>query len=217
MGKNSSRVVRGAAVVVLAAFGALTACSAGETGGSAGGDDVTPSSSTVKQTQTSASASAGGSDALRDNGDKPPSGEPLCATAKVSLGLEFPVQGVEGQLSVPVLLANSSAARCTIQGFPGVQFQTINGDPWDLGRGDDPIKPVSLAPGESTSATLVFLSAGTREGTSHWTPDSVLVTPPNTTDTQRLTWDFGAILRQDTATRPGTFVRAVDAVDYGNR
>ncbi|HWO60420.1 MAG TPA: DUF4232 domain-containing protein [Umezawaea sp.] len=127
------------------------------------------------------------------------------------------MQGSNNQLSVPILLANDSPTRCTIQGFPGVQFQKDNGESWDLVRGDDPIKPVSLAPGESTSATLVFLSAGNQEGTSHWAPDSILVTPPNTTDTQRLTWDFGAILRQDAATHPGTYVRAVDAVDYGNK
>ena len=216
MRQNTGRVVRGtAAIAVLAAFGTLTACSAGGTATPAPGA-ATPSASAA-QAQATGTRVTGGADALRANGGTPSSGERFCATAKVGLGVEFPVQGANNQFSVPILLANDSSTRCTIQGFPGVQFQKDNGESWDLVRGDDPITPVSLAPGESTSATLVFLSAGHQEGTSHWTPDSVLVTPPNTTDTQRLTWDFGAILRQDAATHPGTYVRAVDAVDYGNK
>src|SRR4051794_39845763 len=150
MSKNNSRVVRGAAAIaVLAAFGTLTACSAGRTAAPAAGD-VTPSASSAKQAQatgTGGTRVTGGADALRANGNKP-SGERLCPTAQVGLGLEFPVQGAEGQFSVPILLANDSSTRCTIQGFPGVQFQKDNGESWDLVRGDDPIKPVSLAPGE---------------------------------------------------------------------
>ncbi|PRY43494.1 DUF4232 domain-containing protein [Umezawaea tangerina] len=219
MRNNNSRVVRtAAAVAVLAAFGALTACSTGQAGTPGAAGDVKPSTSSAKQAQTPAGGTrvTGGADALKANGSKP-SGEQFCATAQVGLGVDFPAQGAEGQLTVPILLANDSSVRCTIQGFPGVQFQKDNGESWDLVRSDDPIKPVSLAPGESTSATLVFLSATTPEGTSHWSPDSILVTPPNTTDTQRLAWDFGAIVRQDAATHPGTYVRSVAAVDYGNK
>ncbi|PRY41642.1 uncharacterized protein DUF4232 [Umezawaea tangerina] len=131
----------------------------------------------------------------------------------MGFGLDFPIQGSDGQIDVPILLRNNSSARCTIQGFPDVEFQTINGSPWHLVSADDPIDPVSLAPGESTSAALVFLSAGTQEGASNWAPDSVLITPPNTTDTQRLEWTFGTILRQGAT----TYVRAVGAMDYGNR
>ncbi|WNV90971.1 DUF4232 domain-containing protein [Umezawaea sp. Da 62-37] len=219
MRKNNSRVIRGAATIaVLAAFGTLSACSVSHTGTPAVGGEVTPSSSAAKQAETTGGGTrvTGGADALRANGSKP-SGEQFCATALVELGADFPVEGANDQFNVPIMLTNDSTVRCTIQGFPGVQFQKDNGESWDLVRGDDPIKPVSLAPGQATGATLVFLSSKVQEGTSHWTPDSILITPPNTSDTQRLTWDFGTIVRQDAATHPGTYVRAVDAVDYSDK
>ncbi|HWO62284.1 MAG TPA: DUF4232 domain-containing protein [Umezawaea sp.] len=222
MRNNNGRVVRGAvAVTVLAAFGALTACSAGQTGTPGAAGDVKPPSSSTKQAQVTTGVGGtrvtGGPDALKANGAKPSNGEQFCATAEVELGDEFPALGTEGQVMVPILLTNDSSVRCTIQGFPGVQFQKDNGESMDLVRSDVPIKPVSLEPRQQTDATLVFMGASTPEGTAPWAPDSVLITPPNTADTQRVPWTFGSIVRQDGATHPGSFVNSVDAVDWGHK
>ncbi|GAA2694075.1 MULTISPECIES: DUF4232 domain-containing protein [Actinosynnema] len=226
MRTNTKRVVRGATTIAaLAAFGALSACSPGQTTGAASSAPATGSSATPAADSSAAPQGGeggarvtGGADALRSNGAKPASGEELCATAETGLGIDFPHQGGSpDQKTLQLLFRNDSATRCTLQGFPGVQFQKRNGETWDVVRSDDPIKPISLAPGESTNAQLVFLGADSAEGTSHWAPDSILVTPPNTTDTRSFPWGFGTLVRQDGATRPGTYVGGVNIVDVGNK
>ncbi|ACU34702.1 DUF4232 domain-containing protein [Actinosynnema pretiosum subsp. pretiosum] len=220
MRTNNKRVVRGAtAIAALAAFGTLTACSSGQPAGTA---SPTPAADSSTAPQALASTSGGtkvtgGADAMRSNGAEPASGEALCATAEVGIGIDFPHQGSADQKSLQLLFRNDSEARCTIQGFPGVQFAKRNGETWDLVRSDDPITPVSLAPGESTNAQLVFLGTDVAEGTSHWAPDSILVTPPNTTDTQSFPWGHGTLVRQDGATHPGTHIGGVGVVEAGNK
>ncbi|ATE52497.1 DUF4232 domain-containing protein [Actinosynnema pretiosum] len=226
MRTNTKRVVRGATTVAaLAAFGALSACSPGQTTGAASSAPATASSATpaadsspAPQGGAGGTRVSGGADALRSNGAEPASGEELCATAEAGIGTDFPHRGGSpDQKALQLLFRNDTATRCTLQGFPGVQFRKGSGETWDLVRNDDPIKPVSLAPGESTNAQLVFLGSDGAEGTSHWTPDTILVTPPNTTDTQSFPWQFGTLVRQDGATRPGTRIGGVGVVDVGNR
>jgi hypothetical protein len=202
MSANSKWIRRSAAAVVsLAAVGVLSACSTGQSGsaapaGGASGATTTSSAANVPK-QTSA---------LINNGVAPTSGEALCADVEVTFGEETPSPGGTDQVVVALTMTNAGDETCVLQGFPGVQLQGADGSTWDLVRSDDQIVPVSLAPGDWSSAPLTLAPAADGNG---YRVESVLITPPNTEDTQLLTWGFGPLTRQDGATRPATYVGAV--------
>jgi hypothetical protein len=64
----------------------------------------------------------------------------------------------------------------------------------------------TLAPGQAAHTTITWLPPQDGPG---WTPTAILATPPNETRSARLDWPGGAVLRQDGATHPGTYIGPV--------
>jgi Protein of unknown function (DUF4232) len=89
----------------------------------------------------------------------------------------------------------------------------------DLTGPDDPMGPTYSLPRSSKKASAVRLAAGATAHTlitwlppedgSGWTPTTLLITPPDGTTAAHLKWPGGAVLRQDAATHPGTYIDPV--------
>ncbi|MGW3999224.1 DUF4232 domain-containing protein [Amycolatopsis sp. NPDC004772] len=147
--------------VVAASAGvlALSACGGGGTTNAA--SSSTPSSSespTATPTVTTATSSASATPAA------PPVAQPaddgLCKAGDVKLSLG---QGDAGAGSVyrPLLITNSSAEPCTIQGFPGVSYvagpdgHQVGKDAFREGTKGNAVK---LNPGQTAAADIQFVN-----------------------------------------------------------
>ncbi|MGV9359692.1 MULTISPECIES: DUF4232 domain-containing protein [unclassified Amycolatopsis] len=147
--------------VVAASAGvlALSACGGGGTTNAA--SSSTPSSSespTATPTVTTATSSASATPAA------PPVAQPaddgLCKAGDVKLSLG---QGDAGAGSVyrPLLITNSSAKPCTIQGFPGVSYvagpdgHQVGKDAFREGTKGNAVK---LNPGQTAAADIQFVN-----------------------------------------------------------
>ena len=184
-----------AAVVVLAAAGALAAC--GVKGGStASGGGSTSPEPTGPDTFTSTSA-----------GPVEP-----CKSVEVGLEAAVPSQSGNDQLRLPLTMTNSGSAACVLRGFPGARLEGADGDGWDLVRSADAINDVRLEPGGKATSYLTYLKSDAATG---WAVKSVVVTPPNTDQSQTFPWSGGPVVRQDAATHPGTFITPVGAWGSG--
>ncbi|MEW2389342.1 DUF4232 domain-containing protein [Streptomyces venezuelae] len=113
------------------------------------------------------------------------------------------------QETAVVELKNSGSETCTLKGQPGVSL-TEGKTSETLRGGSDKSEPkqVSLDPGKSTTFTLVFLSekAEPKQG---FTPEKTVVTPPGNKDTVDLSWKWGPVTKQESATHPGNWVGPV--------
>ncbi len=106
-----------------------------------------------------------------------PSGSASCQTSSLRAVLG-PAQGTAGSAYQVVKLANTSSARCTLYGFPGVSFVSgIGGSQVGKAAARDrttPRKIVTLAPGQSGSFVLRIVDTGTLPAsmcapvTVHW-------------------------------------------------
>ena len=145
--------------VVAASAGvlALSACGGGGTTNAA--SSSTPSSSpTATTTVTTATSSPASTPAA------PPAAQPvdngLCKSGDVKLSLG---QGDAGAGSVyrPLLITNSSAKPCTIQGFPGVSYvagadgHQVGKDAFREGTKGNAVK---LNPGQTAAADIQFVN-----------------------------------------------------------
>jgi hypothetical protein len=121
-----------------------------------------------------------------------------------------------GQRTVPLVYTNISARPCVVSGVPGVDLlgsKDPNGTTYSVPRpnADAPQKRYTLGPGKRATATLTYLtdtpgSVGSL-GSTGWTPTQVVTTPPGDTHQLVTPWTSGdTVLRQDSATHPGTFV-----------
>jgi hypothetical protein len=121
-----------------------------------------------------------------------------------------------GQLTVPIVYTNTSKKPCRIWGVPGVDLHgpaDPNGPVYSLPRpgADQAQQRFTLVPGASATATITYLtdtpgSVGSF-GSTGWVPAQVVTTPPGDTSSLTMPWTTGdTVLRQDSATRPGTFV-----------
>jgi len=182
----------GVAVVVLAAVGALGACGARGGGQASGG----AAESSGPDTFTSKSAEAAGP----------------CATVKVALGDAVAAEAGNDQMRLPLTMTNSGSAACVLRGFPGARLEGADGDGWDLVRSADAINDVRLEPNGKATSYLTFLKTDAANG---WAVKSVVVTPPNTTESQTFPWPGGPVVRQDAATHPGTYITPVGAWGQG--
>ncbi len=117
-----------------------------------------------------------------------------------------PLPSDKTQSKVELTLANSGSTTCVLRGFPGVRLGGKDGLAWDLGRTNDPVVPLTLPPGGVATSDLTYLPTADASG---WEVASLLVTPPNTADTQAFEWTLGKVVLQDGATHPGTYVGAV--------
>jgi hypothetical protein len=117
--------------------------------------------------------------------------------------------GEAGQRHTAVVWTNTSTEPCTMTGFGGVDLQGPDdpmGPTYSLRRAEQPASPVRLAPGGTAHTTITWLPP--QDG-SDWVPTGMLVTPPDETRSASLEWPGGAVLRQDGATRPGTYISPV--------
>ncbi|TCK22376.1 DUF4232 domain-containing protein [Pseudonocardia endophytica] len=185
---------------VLAAGVALTACAGGSdwpqgsvpaaspTSGAAA--PPTGSAAPTSEAATSPAADAGGKCRLDD----------LRASVGATTG--------GSQRRTAVVWTNSSDRACTMTGFGGVDLAGPNdpmGPVFSLRRQEAAAEPVRLAPGGTAHTTITWLSDG------GWTPTTIRATPPDETRSASLAWPGGPVLRQDGATRPGTYISPVTA------
>lgn len=165
--------------------GGSAAGSGGSSGGSGGGGST-------------GSAAGGGSTATCTTGD--------LAFSWLSGDRPAPGGGA-GQKTAVVGLRNTSGHPCAMHGYPGVDL-VDSGTQWPLARESAPVGTVVLANGRSARFTITYLSvASTDPGAFRVT--TTVITPPNQRSSYDLPWKWGAVLLQDGATRPGTYVGPV--------
>ncbi|WP_345741472.1 DUF4232 domain-containing protein [Pseudonocardia thermophila] len=118
--------------------------------------------------------------------------------------------GEAGTRHTVIVWTNHSNRACSMHGFGGVDL---------VGPNDPVFGPTYSLPRQSATPTTVHLPPG---GVAHtvitwqppqdgpgWTPTGMNVTPPDETHSAHLQWPGGAVLRQDAATHPGTFISPV--------
>ncbi|MBW0134402.1 DUF4232 domain-containing protein [Pseudonocardia abyssalis] len=142
----------------------------------------------------------------------PPTGEVArCVAADLRAGLGE--ASGEGQRTVSIVYRNVSDRPCEARGVPGVDLRgpdDPNGPVYSVLRQEADGAGATLEPGGSVSATLTYLtdsdgSVGTL-GSTGWVPTELVTTPPGDTSQLTVPWNGDTVLRQDGATRPGTYV-----------
>ncbi|WP_406435556.1 DUF4232 domain-containing protein [Streptomyces sp. NBC_00631] len=113
------------------------------------------------------------------------------------------------QIPVTVLMTNTSDATCSLQGFPSVDLKA-GSDTWPLLHSSGAANLVSLAPGTSARFVITYISWEQGSG-AEFQATSAVITPPGATTSVTLPWPGSSILRQDSATHPGTYVGPVTA------
>ncbi|MGW1740058.1 DUF4232 domain-containing protein [Nocardia sp. NPDC001965] len=131
----------------------------------------------------------------------------LCTAETLSMSTRDRPSDSPGQSRLEVVLTNTSAQGCAVQGFPGVDLvgpdDPTFGPTYELPRRDMNFAPVTVAPGSAVSSLLTYLP-GDPDG---WVPATIVLTPPDTTTQLRVPWPAGvSVQRQDAATHPGTFI-----------
>jgi hypothetical protein len=117
--------------------------------------------------------------------------------------------GEAGQRHTTVVWTNTSTSDCVMDGFGGVDLEGPDdpmGRTYSLPRTSATPQSFTLAPGHAAHTTITWLPPQDGPG---WTPTAMRVTPPNETRSARLDWPGGAVLRQDGATHPGTYIGPV--------
>jgi hypothetical protein len=202
MGGNTGWVRRGGAVVVaVAVAGLVTGC--GTAGGRAGDGNGRTSAGDGGQVKTSDTFTSKVAEATGK-----------CSEVEVSLGEAKPAESGTG-MRLPLTMTNTGGEACLLRGYPGARLQGQDSQSWDLVRSGDEtkdVKDVQLAPGGTTTAYLTYLP---EKGDNRWDVVTLVVTPPNTDDSQEFRWPGGSVLRQDAATHPGTYVGPVGAWGAG--
>ncbi|HEY8280859.1 MAG TPA: DUF4232 domain-containing protein [Leifsonia sp.] len=150
---------------------ALTACATGATPATTGSD--TPSSTGASSRPTGTST------------PQPVQGQ--CDTSDLSGSITSGGGGAAGSVAVTLVLTNTGAKACTLQGWPGVSF-VGDGNGTQLGAAAEqdttaPHPTVSLAPGGTATAPLRIAQAlNYSSGTcSPQKPDGLRVYPPGST------------------------------------
>ncbi|HEY3712478.1 MAG TPA: DUF4232 domain-containing protein [Amycolatopsis sp.] len=220
------RVSIGAAAVA-GAF-ALAACGSGAS--QPGAAPAASSASTAVGTGAVGGAGGGGisdvqkksADTAAKSGTAPKSAAdstPRCTTADLSASLGSPTQheGAAGQFDVPLKYTNTSSHSCALHGVPGVDLvgpDDPNGTTYHLPRIDNGVPMNVVEPGRSATATVTVLtqtpgSAGSL-GSTGWTPSRLVTIPPGQTQPLTVSWPSSlTVLRQDSATHPGSFVNGI--------
>ncbi|GAA5056560.1 hypothetical protein GCM10023318_34120 [Nocardia callitridis] len=111
------------------------------------------------------------------------------------------------QHTLHIVLTNTSTEACLVQGYPGLDLtgpEDPNGTVYTLPRQETGFAPVTVEPGAAATADLTYLAGGT----DGWIPNTIVLTPPDTTTQLVIDWPDGAgsVERQDGATHPGTFI-----------
>ena len=189
------------ALVALAVAGsaALTGCQA------AAPPPPAPPAPTAAASTSAVSTSAGA-------GSSATAGKCTLNELTASLGR---TTGEAGQRHTAIVWTNTSSSACTVTGFGGVDLvgpDDAMGRTYSLPRTNGVPAAVKLAPGASAHTTITWLPPSDGPG---WTPTGMNVTPPDETRSASIGWPGGAVLRQDGATHPGTFISPVQAGPEG--
>ncbi|WP_280419102.1 DUF4232 domain-containing protein [Nocardia carnea] len=131
----------------------------------------------------------------------------LCTARTLDLSTRERPSDTPGQARMEVVLTNTSAQACAVQGFPGVALvgpeDPTFGPIYELPRQDVNFAPVVVEPGSAVSSVLTYLP----DALDGWVPATLVVTPPDTTDRIEAPWPAGvSVQRQDGATHPGTYI-----------
>jgi hypothetical protein len=190
-----------ATTTVLAAL-VLAGC---QQGGSASGA-ASPAHATHPGPATAASTTASAPGLA--SGPGAAAGPARCHTSGLAVTLGAPQGPTGGQQTMSLTFTNTSAAACSMYGFPGVNL-LAGSIQWALVRQSHPPQRIVLQPGGHARSTLTLLRWESGGGTS-FAPTRVYVTPPDETTYRTLAWPHGVVLvRQDEATHPGTFIGPV--------
>ncbi|WP_141276156.1 DUF4232 domain-containing protein [Pseudonocardia hydrocarbonoxydans] len=191
-------IVKRTAVLAPLLLLALAGCGSADRSPDPAAASGTPSAPTSASTST-ARATADATQAARC----------VAADLRVALG---EATG-EGQRTVPVVYTNVSDRACEATGVPGVDLrgpEDPNGPSYSVVRQEPDGTTVTLEPGAAAVAVLTYLtdspgSVGTL-GSTGWVPTELVTTPPGDTAQLTVPWNGDPVLRQDGATRPGTYV-----------
>ncbi|MFI9456683.1 DUF4232 domain-containing protein [Amycolatopsis sp. NPDC052450] len=144
-----------------------------------------------------------------------------CATADLAVSLGEPTQLEEatGQYEVPLTFENVSPRACGLHGVPDVDLvgpADPNGPVYHLPRVADGEPGTEVPPGSTATATVTVLSRTSgstgSQGSPAWTPSKLVTVPPGQTEALSVDWPSGLpVLRQDAATRPGSWVSGIVA------
>ncbi|MEU2773277.1 DUF4232 domain-containing protein [Streptomyces sp. NPDC007162] len=184
--------------------GSGTTGGSGSAGGSGSGAAATSTGGTGSGSGsgTSGPAASGGSSA----GGSAAGSVAACQAAQIGYSWADTGSG-SGQKQAVVALTNKSGHTCTMYGFPGVDLVN-SGRQWSLRRTDAAPQRVTLASGAAAHFTLTYLVAEQGDSTA-FTPTTVVITAPNQRTSYDLPWHGGALVLQDGATHPGTYVGPV--------
>ncbi|MFF7184930.1 DUF4232 domain-containing protein [Streptomyces sp. NPDC008222] len=195
--------------------------SAGSASGDSAGTDSTGTGSTASgdagrapakaSTGSTAGGSAGTSRGGATGADAPAGGSaPACQADRLGYswaGTKAAPSGGGDQMQAVVALTNKGGHACSLHGFPGVDLVN-SGQQWSLQRDNTTPRTVTLAYGASAHFTLTYLVSRSADSTA-FRPTTVVITAPNERSSYDLPWRFGALVKQDGATHPGTFIGPV--------
>jgi hypothetical protein len=182
----------------------------GSTGGSTGGSGSGSSAGNSGSGSSSGSSTSGGSSASggsSSGGSSATGSVPACQSSQLGYSWADSGSGTGQQKHAVVAFTNKSGHSCTMYGFPGVDLVN-SGQKWSLPRTNATPKRVTLASGASTNFAITFLVPAQGDSTD-FTPTTVVVTAPNQRTSFDLPWHGGAVVLQDGATHPGSFIGPV--------
>ncbi|MBN6038946.1 DUF4232 domain-containing protein [Amycolatopsis sp. 195334CR] len=201
-GSQRKRIALGTTAV--AGVFALAAC--GSSGSTAAGQPQQPG-----QAGAGSAVAAGGGGAAN-----PVSAQetPRCTTDDLSaeLGAPEPVGDAAGQYELPLVYTNISGRDCQLYGVPGADLlgpEHAMGTTYSLPRIDNGAPVNQVAPGQTATASITVLAPGESDDPG-WTPSHLETIPPGSTESFVLDWPADLpVLRQDGATRPGSWVNGI--------
>ena len=126
----------------------------------------------------------------------------LCTAASLTGALDSSGGGAAGSVYMSLVLTNSSAGDCVLDGYPGVSMVkagTIEpiGAPAVRDAQAPSNGPITLVPGASATAVLRYTQADNYQGCQREQADAVLVYPPSATDSLEITHPLTACSNAD--------------------
>ena len=125
--------------------------------------------------------------------------------------------GATGQYRLPLIFTNTGGDPCTLRGVPAVELRgpsDPNGPTYQLQEAPVSVRTVIVPVGGTATAVLTYLTSSAGDtgslGSTNWVPTQVVITPPGAVGQLTVDWaSHDAVLRQDEATHPGTYVGPV--------
>jgi Domain of unknown function (DUF4232) len=196
------RASTGIAVSIAAAGLAVAGCTSGNSGSPSGASSGSPAASTGSSATASGPSASPSAQAA--------GGGSTCQPASLSFALGAR-SGSSTQRTQTVDLSNKGSSACTLAGFPGVDLvgaaQGQQNFTWSLTRQSASYSTVTLTPGATAHFSVVYLP-GTAGGSGSMSVFKMVITPPNDFTQAEVTWSQAVVL-QDGATHPGTYITPV--------